>query len=108
MIINKTTDELVNVKIIYANNFFKRFIGLMLKKNIDYALLFTNLRHSSIHTSFMRFEIDVYFLDKNKIVFEKVSLEPWEYYKPKKQAYYILESEKNKLKIKVGDELEFI
>ena len=56
----------------------------------------------------MRFEIDVYFLDKNKVVFEKISLKPWKYYKPKKQAKYILETKKNLLKIKIGDKLEFI
>ena len=108
MILNKTTDELINIKIIYANNFFKRFKGLMLKRNIDFVMLFTNLTSSNIHTMFMLFEIDVYFFDKNKTVFEKVSLKPWKFYKPKKQAEYILETKKGCLKLKIGDKLEFI
>ena len=83
MILNKTTNELINIKITYANKFFKRF-------------------------NFMRFEIDVYFLDKNKVVFEKTSLKPWKYYKPEKQARYILETKKDLLKIRIGDELDFI
>ena len=62
MILNKTTDELINIKITYANNFFKRFRGLMGKKDIDFAMLFYNLKDSRVHTHFMRFDIDVYFL----------------------------------------------
>ena len=63
MIVNKTTGELVNIKIVTASTFFKRFKGLMFEKDIDFALLFCNLKDSGIHTHFMRFEIDVYFLD---------------------------------------------
>ena len=108
MILNKTTNELIDIKITNANSFFKRFKGLMGKKDIDFAMLFYNLKDSSIHTHFMRFDIDVYFLDKNKVIFEKVTLKPWKFYKPKKQARYILETKKDCLKLKVGDELEFI
>jgi len=108
MILNKTTDELINIKIKYADTYFKRFKGLMGKKDINFALLFCNLKDSSIHTHFMRFDIDVYFLDKNKIIFEKTTLKPWKLYKPKKQAHYILETKKNKLKIEIGEKLEFI
>jgi hypothetical protein len=56
----------------------------------------------------MRFDIDIYFLDENKIVFEKVTLQPWKFFKPQKQAKYILETKKGKLKIKIGDCLEFV
>lgn len=107
MILNKTTDELINIKINYADNFYRRFKGLMGKRNIDFALLFCNLKKSGIHTHFMMLEIDIYFLDKNKKIYEKATLKPWKFYKPKKEAKYILECEKNKLKLKVGDELEF-
>ncbi|WP_407454895.1 DUF192 domain-containing protein [Methanobrevibacter sp.] len=108
MIFNKTANELIDIKIINANSFFMRFKGLMLKKDIDFAILFYDLKHSGIHTHFMRFEIDVYFLDKNKIIFEKTTLKPWKLYKPKKQASYILETKKDRLKLKIGDKLEFI
>ena len=108
MILNKTTDELINIKIRYADNFFKRFKGLMLKRNIDFVLLFTNLTGSNIHTYFMMSEIDVYFLDRNKIIFEKASLKPWRFCKPGKKAKYILETKKDCLKLKIGDKLEFI
>lgn len=96
------------MKIIKADTFFKRFKGLMGKKEFEEGLLFTNLKDSSIHTLFMRFEIDVYFIDKNKIIYDKVTLKPWKFYNPKKQAEYILETKKDKLKLKIGDCLDFI
>ena len=108
MIFNRTTNQSFNIKIEYADTFFKRFIGLMGKKNINFALLFSNLKDSSIHTMFMRENIDVYFLDKNNMVFDKTSLSPWKFYKPEKQAEYILETKKDLLKIKIGDNLDFI
>ncbi len=59
MILNKTNVELINIKITYADNFFKRFKGLMGRKDIDFAILFYSSKDSSIHTHFMRFGIDV-------------------------------------------------
>ena len=96
------------MNIIIADTFFKRFKGLMGKKEFDDVMLFTNLKDSSIHTMFMRFEIDVYFIDKKKVVFDKATLKPWRFYKPKKSAKYILETKKNKLKLKIGDKLDLI
>ena len=96
-----------NIKIILANTFYKRFKGLMLKKDFKDGLLFTNLTDSSIHTLFMRFEIDIYFLDENRTIFEKTSLKPWKFYKPKKQAKFILETKKDLLKLSINNKLKF-
>jgi len=56
----------------------------------------------------MRFDIDVYFMDENKVVFEKTTLKPWKFYRPEKQAKFILETKKDVLKIEIGDKLDFI
>ena len=96
------------MEIIYADTFFKRFKGLMGKKNFDHVLVFTNLTDSGIHTMFMRFEIDAYFADEKGMIFEKATLKPWKFYRPKKQAKWILEAKKGLLKIKIGDYLDFI
>lgn len=108
MILNKTTHQKFNIKIKYADNFLRRFKGLMGKKEINFAMLFSNLTDSSIHTFFMRFDIDVYFLDENKTVFDKTTMKPWKIYRPTKKAKYILETKKDELKIKIGDSLDFI
>ena len=96
------------MKIIYADTFFKRFKGLMGKNDFDDGLLFSNLTGSSIHTMFMKFEIDVYFIDEKGVVFEKASLKPWKFYKPKRKAKYILETKKGKLNLKAGDKSDFV
>ena len=89
-----------------ADTFLKRLIGLMFKKDIDYGLLFTNISHPSIHTSFMFFDIDVYFLDENKIILDKTTLKPWKFYKTKENnVKFILETKKDKLKKEIGDKI---
>lgn len=94
------------IKIKYADNYFKRLIGLMFKKDINYGLLFILRYGSGIHTCFMRFNIDVYFLDGNKIIYDKITLKPWKYYNPSKKAKYILETKENSLNLNIGDKID--
>lgn len=51
------------MKIIYANNFYLKFKGLMFQKNINYGMYFPNI--NKIHTFFMRENIDIIGLDNN-------------------------------------------
>ena len=94
------------LEIILADTFFKRFKGLMLKKDFESGLLFKNLKDSTIHTCFMRFTIDIYFIDENNIIYDKQTLKPWRFYKPKKQAKYILETKKDKINLKIGNSMK--
>ncbi len=55
-----------NIKIKEAKSFKDRLFGLMFKKDINYGLLFKNCR--SIHTFFMKEQIDVIATDKNDII----------------------------------------
>lgn len=113
-IYNLTTNKLLDYNIKFADNYFKRLKGLMFKKNIDYGLIIkTNSKtkfQSSIHSSFMNFDIDVYFVDFENKIFETTTLKPWSKYTPKKKAKYIMEFEKNRIKneIKIGDEISFV
>ncbi|MCL2484898.1 MAG: DUF192 domain-containing protein [Endomicrobia bacterium] len=89
-----------NIKIVQAKTFWQRFYGFMLKKDADYALLFQNC--SSVHTFFMRFNIDVLFIDKNdKVIKVKNNVKPWRIVMPVKNAVSIIEipSSLNKTKI---------
>ena len=113
-IYNRTTNKTIKIKIKCADTYYKRLKGLMFKKNIDYGLVFLMKAkyrfQSGIHTSFMKFNIDVYFLDKNLKIFDIKTLKPWESYTPTKKAEYIIEFKQNALKdkLKKGDEIEFI
>ncbi len=55
--------------IIIANTFSKRLYGLIGKKNINYGMLFPKC--NSIHTFFMKENIDIIGLDKNNEVIYK-------------------------------------
>ena len=54
------------IKLVECKSFYSRFKGFMLKKNINYALLFK--RCNSIHTFFMISNIDVILCDKNDTI----------------------------------------
>ncbi len=56
-------------QIIPAKSFLKRLFGLMGKRNIDYGILFPKC--NSIHTFFMKENIDIIGLDENKEVIYK-------------------------------------
>ncbi len=55
--------------IIIANSFYKRLTGLMSKKNIDYGMLFPKC--NSIHTFFMKENIDIVGINENNEVIYK-------------------------------------
>jgi uncharacterized membrane protein (UPF0127 family) len=63
-IINKEKQKIISRNARVADNFFLRAIGLMFRKRIteDEALMF--YKAPCIHTFFMRFPIDIVFLNK--------------------------------------------
>ena len=75
-------------------SFKDRLLGLMFKKNISVGYLFKNC--NSIHTFFMKENIDVLLLSKdNKILHIYKNLKPWKIILPKKQVSNILELPSN-------------
>jgi len=98
-----------------ANTFFSRFRGLMLSSGLaeDEGLLIEYSRHlgsKSVHGFFMRFPLDLVFIDSEKRVVEIARLRQWGYYNPKADCRWVLElntgfSERQGLK--VGDVLSF-
>ncbi len=79
-----------------ADSWIKRMIGLMGRKNFNDILVISmpfESRMNGIHTCFMRFPIDVYFLDgKGKLVDTVKNVQPWRLgVYPKQAAKYIVE-----------------
>jgi hypothetical protein len=98
-----------------AESFWRRALGLMFRKELkkDRGLLIRfspTLKSRTIHTFFMRFPIDLIFIDDENVVVELTELKPWRVYNPKTSGSSVLEvsagiiSEKG---IKVGDKLDF-
>ena len=98
------------IKIRNANTFLKRLIGLLGEKNIEYGMLFPHTK--SIHTFFMKANIDVLALDENNEVILKCEDVPKNkiitaYNSAKKTSILELPSNTSK-KIKIGDKLSFV
>lgn len=80
----------MEIKIVKACGFWRRFTGFMFQKSADYVMLFENC--TSVHTFFMRFNLDIAFLDKNnKVVAVKKNVKPWRVVMPVKNAVSIVE-----------------
>lgn len=95
--------------VIRLKSFFENFRGLMLKKSIDPLDCYI-LETNGIHTFFMRFPIDVVYLDKNQVVIKKIKK-----IKPNKLAAldfkckYVLEFSNEDIfkKIEIGETIKF-
>ncbi len=111
----KAGEKIIMGKVRFASNILERTKGLMFedKKNFDYALIFEFPQESkigcSLHMLFVFFPIDVLFLNKEKKVVDKVTLNPFvPNYTPKKPSKYVIELPKGKTKgIKLGQKIEW-
>ncbi|AEE90818.1 conserved protein of unknown function [Tepidanaerobacter acetatoxydans Re1] len=89
-----------------ADSFLRRFIGLMLRAELpsNQGLLLSPC--SSIHTCFMRFPIDVVYLDEKNIVLAKETMNPWKFGRRIKGTKKVLEGPIGFAEnIKIGDAL---
>lgn len=95
------------IELIECKSFFSRFRGFMLKKEINHALLFNSC--NSIHTFFMRKNIDVIMCDKeNVILFYFNNLGKNKVILPKRKVYKTIELPVNYFKIEVGRKIKVI
>jgi len=92
-LVDRTTRKVLADKVELADTLWRRFRGLMFRRNFE-ALFFKlpKSRRQSIHTFFLRFFIDVIFLDPNFFVIEIYQrLKPWRIHRPKVDVSYIVE-----------------
>ncbi len=64
-----------------------------------------------VHSLFMRFSIDLIFLDSQRRVVEVSTLRPWKFYKPKGKCRWLIEVNQGIIigkNVEIGDEIEFI
>ena len=95
------------INLIECISFFSRFRGFMLKKNIDHALLFNKC--NSIHTFFMREDIDVIMLDKDNIIrYYYYNLGKNKIILPKKNIYKTIELPVGYFNIMLNKEMDII
>lgn len=95
----------IKIKVFILKNIIKRFIGFMFKKDIDYALCFP--RCNSIHTFFMKENIDVYMTDKNnKIIYIYKNLKKNRIILPKRNVYNTYEFPINTIEFNLNEQIK--
>jgi len=110
-LINFDDNSLLASKVNIADTFTSRFKGLMGRDQLlrEECLIITPC--NSIHTCFMKFPIDVVFLDKNwQVVRVEKSVRPWKFITPVKNAQIAVEFlggtlQDRGLRIEEGDNL---
>ncbi len=98
-------NELLTSDIIVASDFFKKLRGII---GQDKPIILKNT--NSIHSFFVKNDIDIYFLDKNNIVIKKITnFKPNRIIFPVKNAVSVFEfysNSKKSAKINTGDRIE--
>lgn len=109
---NLTAKKVISTKAEIAGSFLKRLVGLMFRKSLsaDEALVITGC--NGIHGFFMRFPIDVLFLDKNGAVIRTIeNFKPWRITPFVRGAVCAVELPAGKISaesVRVGDVLKII
>lgn len=92
MINTMKNDEKDSISTYIADTFSKRLTGYMFRREPHYEAILLN-PCNSIHTFFMKFNIDVLFVDENMIIVKKIEdLKPWRLVMPVKCAKIVIES----------------
>jgi uncharacterized membrane protein (UPF0127 family) len=112
ILINKETKKVIVENVMIADSFFKRLKGLMFTKELLPQSALYIYPCSAIHTFFMKYNIDVLYLDINNIVLAiDEDMKPGIIGNHIKDAVAVLELPSGKAKencITIGQVLEFI
>jgi len=94
-------------EILIADSFYKRFMGYMFVKRPHYEAILIK-PCNSIHTFFMRFPIDVLFVNENMEVVKKIEgLKPGKIITPQKDCKMVIEAGEGRFRnIIVGSKVE--
>lgn len=91
LLFNKTKNQLIVQKLETASSFMQRLVGLIGKRELSNAGLWIP-SCSSIHTCFMRFPIDLAFVnDEMKVIKVMTAVKPWRFVVPVGNAYGVFE-----------------
>ncbi len=74
-----------------ADTFVARSVGLLGKRSYNGAMLLPHTR--AVHTLGMRIAIDVAFLNRDMMVVDITTMQPWRVGIPRRKGRYVLEAE---------------
>lgn len=103
-------NKLILENVIIAESYFSRLKGLMGKNIIEDNEGLLMRPCNSIHTFFMKFNIDIVFIDIDfKVVDVYIDLAPWKISKIYKNAKFVIEGKVGSLsKLKKGDQIKIV
>lgn len=107
-LLHKASNQIIADNVIVAKSFTDRFFGLMGKKDLKLNHCLWIKRCNNIHTHFMRFPIDVVFLNKDlTIVAIKMAIKPWRFTLPVLKADSVIEFRAQSIanKLNIGDQI---
>ena len=109
-ITNLSKNTILAKKVVLADTFFSRLKGLLGRDALGNQEALIIKPANSIHTFFMRFPIDLIFLDKqNRVTATKESIKPFRLTSPFLNAFSVIELPTNTIKntqTQVGDILQ--
>ena len=109
--INRTLGKVVADKVRIAQDYRSRSMGLLNRASLEAGEGLLIKPCNSIHMFFMRFPIDVVFLDKNsRVVKVKTGLKPWRLCSCHWKGYMTLELKNSTVRddsVRIGDTIDF-
>lgn len=100
-IYNSSQNNLIADEAEVAENFFSRSVGLLSKKSMSEAEALVIKPCNSIHTFFMKFAIDVLFVNKkNEIVALYENVKPWRILPIHLTSKYVIELAAGQIEVK--------
>lgn len=95
-LVDENSGKVVASEVELADTFWKRLRGLMFRRRFPQgkAMLFKFKKpgRHGIHMFFMRFEIDLVYMDSRfRVVDMKAGIKRWRIYRPKANASYLIE-----------------
>ncbi|MCZ7356724.1 MAG: DUF192 domain-containing protein [Candidatus Methanoperedens sp.] len=97
-----------------ATSLLDQMLGLMFRKSLppEFAMIFVMNRPMpvNIHMLFMRFPIDVVFLNEEKKITGLLRLNPWTGYKAVKNVKYVIEMNAGaieRFRLSIGGKIDF-
>lgn len=110
-IINQSNGKVIATKFFLAKSFWHRLRGLLGRKLLPSGEALVLEPCSSVHSCFMRFSIDIVFIDKQKkIIYLQENLTPWHFSPVVRKAKAVIELPAGSIKaqsISLGDTLLF-
>lgn len=107
---NQTTDKLIAGDLKLVDGFFGRLVGLLATSSLKEGQGIVLKPCTQIHTFFMRFAIDIIFVDKDFTVLHVIeNMKPWRLSPLLLKSLYTVEVAAGALKgsVKVGDKICF-